>query len=117
MNLSEKRDTNESNFFNSQICHCRFSWVFKNRIIKNIITWMRGACVYGDTLSLCGDTLSYFKKLLEQDKSLTIHTWSLQMLATKMLKTYKNIFSLILSEAFHLRDMNHNLRIEFPVLS
>ena len=39
------------------------------------------------------------------------------MLAIKMLKTDKNIFSLILSEAFHLRDMNHNLRIEFLVLS
>ena len=69
------------------------------------------------THCLYAGTLSYFKKLLEQGKSLTIHTWSFQMLAIKMLKTDKNIFSLILSEAFHLRDMNHNLRIEFPVLS
>ena len=68
-------------------------------------------------LASTGTHCHILKKLLEQGKSLTIHTWSLQMLATKMLKTDKNIFSLILSEAFHLRDMNHNLRIDSAILT
>ena len=60
---------------------------------------------------LYGDQSSSFEKLLEQDKSVTIHTRNLQILATEMFKVYRNISSPIFSEIFYRRDINHNLRI------
>ena len=38
---------------------------------------------------LYGDKSSSFEKLLEQDKSVTIHTRNLQILATKIFKVYR----------------------------
>ena len=57
------------------------------------------------------DKSSSFEKLLEQDKSVTIHTRNLQILATEMFKVYRNISPPIFSEIFHRRDKNHTLRI------
>ena len=67
---------------------------------------MRAACVY-----CTGDQSSSFEKLLEQDKSVTIHTRNLQILATEMFKVYRNKSPPIFSEIFHRRDINYNLRI------
>ena len=44
------------------------------------------------------DKSSSFAKLLEQDKSVMIHTRNLQILATEMLKVYRNISPPIFSE-------------------
>ena len=60
---------------------------------------------------LYGDKLSSFVKLLEQGKSVTVHTRNLQILATEMFKVYRNISPPIFSEIFHRRDINYNLRI------
>ena len=60
---------------------------------------------------LYGDKSSSFEKLLEKDKSVTIHSRNLQILAKEMFKVYRNISPPIFSEIFHRRDINYNLRI------
>ena len=54
---------------------------------------------------------SSFEKLLEQEKSVTIHTRNLQIVATEMFKVYWNIFPLIFGEIFHRRGIDYNLQI------
>ena len=81
--------------------------MFHSRIINNKIN-----CLHERCLSLLyRDKLSSFGKLLEQDKSVTIHTRNLQMLATEMFKVYQNISAPIFSEIFQWRDKNYNLQI------
>ena len=56
------------------------------------------------------DKNSSFEELLLKDRSVSIHTKNLQVLATEMFKTYKNLSPPIFDEIFHRRDNNHNLR-------
>ena len=81
--------------------------MFHSRIINNKINRLHERCM----CLLYGDKLSSFVKLLEQGKSVTIHTRNLQILATEMFKVYRNISPPIFSEIFHRRDINYNLRI------
>ena len=71
--------------------------MFRSRIINNKINHLHERCLR----LLCGDKSSPFEKLLKQDKSVTIHTRNLQVLATEMFKVYQNIYSPIFSEIFH----------------
>ena len=59
---------------------------------------------------VCSDKTSSFKKLLEKDGSVTVHTRNLQTLATEMFKVYKNLSPAIIADFFHIRQNNHNLR-------
>ena len=52
--------------------------------------------------------MSSFEDLLEQDKSVSIHTRNLQMLATIMVKVSRNISPSIFSEIFYPRDINYS---------
>ena len=62
---------------------------------------MKGAFV------LHTDKTSSFEKLLEKD---TIHSRSLQTLATEMFKAYKNLPPAIIVDLFHVQQNNYNLR-------
>ena len=62
---------------------------------------MKGAFV------LRTDKTSSFEKLLEKD---TIHSRSLQTLATEMFKAYKNLPPAIIVDLFHVQQNNYNLR-------
>ena len=106
MNLSKKKKL-VSSFFNSQFNYCPLIWMFHSRIINNKINRLHERCLR----LLYGDKSSSFEKLLEQDKSATIHTRNLQILATEMFKVYRNISPPIFSEIFHQRGNNYNLRI------
>ena len=57
-----------------------------------------------------GDKTSSFEELLEQDKSVSIHTRNLQMLATEMFKVYQSMSPPIFSELFRRRNIYDNLR-------
>ena len=85
--------------------------MFHSCIINNKINRLHERCLR----LLYGDKLSSFEKLLEQDKSVTIHTRNLQILATEMFKVYRNISPPIFSEIFHRRDKNYNLRINSDI--
>ena len=54
---------------------------------------------------------SSFEELLEQDKSVSIYTKSLQMLATEMFKVYRSTSPPIFNESFRRHDICHNLQI------
>ena len=47
-----------------------------------------------------GDKTSSFEELLDQDKSISIHTKNMQMLATEMFKVYRGMSPPIISELF-----------------
>ena len=106
MSLSKKKKL-VSSFFNSQFNYCPLKWMFHSRIINNKINRLHEMCL----CLLCGDKSPSFEKLIEQDKSVTIHTRNLEILATEMFKVYRNISPPIFSEIFHGRDIDYNLRI------
>ena len=56
------------------------------------------------------DKTSSFKKLLEKDGSVTIHTRNLQTLAAEMFKVYRNLSPAIIADLSHVRQNNYNLR-------
>ena len=86
MNLSKKKKL-VSSFFNSQFNYCPLIWMFHSRIINNKINRLHERCLR----LLYGDKSSSFEKLSEQDKSVTIHTRNLHILATEMFKVSKYI--------------------------
>ena len=81
--------------------------MFHSRIINNKINCLHERCL----CLLYWDKSLSFEKLLEQDKSVTVHTRNLPILATEMFKVYRNISLPIFSKIFHRRDRNYNLRI------
>ena len=81
--------------------------MFHGCIINNKINRLHERCLR----LLYGDKTSSFEKLLEQDKSVTIHTRNRQILATEMFKVYRNISTAIFIEIFHRLDINYNLGI------
>ena len=107
MSLSKKKKLVGS-FFNSLL----LIWMFHTRIINNKINCLHERCFR----LIYGDKQSSFEQLLEQDKSVMIHTRNLKILATKMFKIYQNISPPIFSEIFHRRDINYNLRINSDFL-
>ena len=96
MSLSKKKKL-VSSLFISQFNYCPLIWMSHSRIINNKIIRLHERCLR----LLYGDKSSSFEKLLEQDKSVTIHTRNLQILATEMFKVYRNISPPIFSEIFH----------------
>ena len=56
-----------------------------------------------------GDKTSSFEELLDQDKSVSIHTRNVQMLVAEMFKVYRGM-SPIISEVFRRRDISYNLQ-------
>ena len=84
MSLSKKKKL-ENSFFNSQFSYCPLIWMFHSHIINNKMNRLHESFLR----LLYGDKWSSFEKLLEQDKSVTIHTRNLQILATEMFKVYR----------------------------
>ena len=95
-----------SSFFNSQFCYCPLIWMFHSRITNNKINRLHEKCMR----IIYGDKTSSFEELLEQDKSVSIHTRNLQMLVTEMFKVYRSMSPPIFSELFRGRDICYNLR-------
>ena len=86
MSLSKKKILMNS-FFNSQFSYCPLIWMFHSRIMNNKINRLHERCI----CLIYGDKTSSFEELLEQDKSVSIHTRNLQMLATEMFKVYRSM--------------------------
>ena len=105
MSLSKKEILMNS-FFNSQFSYCPLIWMFHSRITNNKINRLHERCMH----LIYGDKTSSFEELLEQDKSVSIHTRNLQMLATEIFKVYRSMSPPIFSELFCGRDICYNLR-------
>ena len=94
-----------NSFFKSQFSYCPLIWMFHSRIMNNKINRLHERCMR----LIYGDKTSSFEELLDQDKSVSIHTRNLQMLATEMFKVYRSMSPPIFSELFCRRDICHNL--------
>ena len=105
MSLSKEKILMNS-FFNSQFSYCPLIWMFHSRITKNKINRLHERCMR----LIYGDKTSSFEELLEQDKSVSIHTRNLQMLVTEMFKVYRSMSPPIFSELFRGRDICYNLQ-------
>ena len=105
MSLSKKKILMNS-FFNSQFSYCPLIWMFHSRIMNNKINRLHERCMR----LIYGDKTSSFEELLDQDKSVSIHTRNLQMLATEMFKVYRSMSPPIFSELFRRRDICYDLR-------
>ena len=93
-------------FFNSQFSYCPLIRMFHSRFMNNKINRVHERCMR----LIYGDKTSSFEVLLEQDKSVSIHTRNLKMLATEMFKGYQSMSPPIFSELFRGRDICYNLR-------
>ena len=85
-----------NSFFNSQFSYCPLIWMFHSRIMNNKINRLHERCMR----LIYGDKTSSFEELLEQDKSVSLHTRNLQMLATDMFKVYRSMSPPSFSELF-----------------
>ena len=77
-----------------------------SRTMNNRINRLHERCL---RIVLSEKTLS-FEKMLEKDRSITMHTRKLQTLATEMFKVYKNLSPAIIADLCHVRKNNYNLR-------
>ena len=73
-----KKKTLMNLFFNSQFSYCPLMWIFHSRIMNKKINRLHERCMR----LTYEDKTSSFEELLEQDKSASIHTRNMQMLAT-----------------------------------
>ena len=105
ISLSRKKILMNS-FFNSQFSYCPLIWMFHSRIMNNKINRLHERCMR----LIYGDKTSSFEELLEQDKSVSIHTRNLQMLVTEVFKVYRSMSPPIFSELFRGRDICYNLQ-------
>ena len=99
MSRSKKKILMNS-FFNSQFSYCPLIWMFHSRITNNKINRLHERCMR----LIYGDKTSSFEELLEQDKSVSIHTRNLK-LATEMFKVYRSMSPPIFRELFRGRDI------------
>ena len=77
-----------------------------SRTVNNKINKLHERClriVYND------EKLS-FKELSQTDKSVPTHIKNLQVLATEMLKVYRNLSPLIVRQFFQSKNNDYNLR-------
>ena len=105
LSLSKKKILMNS-FFKSQFSYCPLVCMFHTRIMNNKINRLHERCMR----LTYGDKTSSFEELLEQDKSVSIHTRKLQMLPTEIFKMYRSMSPPILCELFHGRD-NSNFAV------
>ena len=77
-----------------------------SRTMNNRINRLHERCLR----IVLSDKTSSFEKMLEKDRSITMHTRKLKTLATEMFKVYKNLSPAIIADLFHVRQNNYNLR-------
>ena len=105
MNVSKRRILINS-FFNSQLNYCPLVWMFHRSSINNNINRLHERVlriVYNDFNSL-------FKNLLEKDRTVSINVKNLRKPATEMFKISKKFSVPVMSELFHQKVNQYDLR-------
>ena len=95
-----------NSFFNSQFSCCPLIWMFHSCIMNNKINRLHERCMR----LIHEDKKSSFEELLQQDKSVSIHTRNLQIMATEMFKVYRSMSPPIFGELFRRRDICYDLK-------
>ena len=94
-------------FFKSQFNYCPLVWMFHSRAINNKINKLHERCLR----IIYNDKHSSFHELLTKDRSVSVHTRNLQILATEMYKVSKGICPTVFSNIFKASPpINYNLR-------
>ena len=83
--------------------------MFHSRIMNNKINQLHEKCMR----LIYEDKTSSSEELLEQDKSVSIHTRNLQILAAEMFKVYRSMSAPVFNELFRQRDICYDLRSNF----
>ena len=94
-----------NSFLTSQFNYCLLTWMCHCRTMNNKINRLHERCLHIEH-----SDKTYFEKLLEKDRSVTIHTRNQHNLATELFKVYKNLSPAIIADLFHVRQNNYNLR-------
>ena len=95
------------NYYNpGYYSYCPLIWMFHSRIMNNEINRLHERCMR----QIYEDKTSSFEELLEQNKSVSIHTRNLQMLVTSLCGHIYRSMPHIFSEIFRRLDICYNLR-------
>ena len=106
MNLPKKRMLLNA-FFKSQFNYCPLVWMCHSRALNNKINRLHERCLR----IIYNDKHSSFHDLLEIDRSVSVHSRNLQLLAIEMFKVSKGICPINFSNIFNTRPtLNYNLR-------
>ena len=106
MSLTKKQSILNA-FFASQFSYCSNMWICHSRTLNNRINKLHERCLRG----IYNDTTSAFQKLIDKDKSDSIHNRNEQVLETEMYKAAKELSPKIFTNAFKSRNWpNDNLR-------
>ena len=105
MSLTKKRSLLNA-FFVSQFSYCPLAWMCLSRTLKNRINRLHERYLR----VIYNDKKPTFQKLLDIDKSLSIHNRNLLVLATEMYKVTKGLSPKVFTNTFTPRNQsNYNL--------
>ena len=93
-------------FICSQFGYCRLVWMFQSREINNCINSLHERALR----VVYRDYKATFSELLSKDKSVTIHQRNLQLLATEIFRTKKELNPNIVEEIFTFKDVDYDLQ-------
>ena len=106
MSLTKKRSL-LSAFFVSQFNYCPLAWMCHSRTLNNRINKLHERCLH----VIYNDKKLTFQKLLDKDKSVSIHNRNLQVLSIEMYKVTKGLSPKVFANTFTPRSQpNYNLR-------
>ena len=108
MTVSKRRILMNASF-RSQFSYCPLVWMCHSRTLNNKINRLRERCLR----IFYNDKLSSFQNLLDEDRSVSVHTRNLQKLAIEIYKVSKGIAPKILSDIFSYNSRaNYDLRYQ-----
>ena len=94
-------------FFKSQFNYCPLVWMCHSRALNNKINRLHERCLR----IIYNDKHSSFHDLLEKDRSVSVHSRNLQLLAIEMFTVSKRICPSLFSNIFNSRPpSSYNLR-------
>ena len=90
----------------SQFGYCRLVWIFHSRKLNNRIN-----NIHEHALRIVyRDYESSFQQLLKQNKSVSIHQRSRQILAAEIFKTKNGLNPVIMEDVFNFKNLAYNFR-------
>ena len=93
-------------FFEAQFSYCPLVWMCNSRSMNNKINRPHERYLW----VIYNDKTSSFADFLAKDRSVTMHTRNVQILATEMFKANKNMPTELMQVLFCVRRTYHDLR-------
>ena len=107
MDSSEKRTIMKA-FIASHFSYCPLMWMFHSRELNNKINR-----IHERSLRLVySDKTSTFQKLLDKDKTVSVHHRNIQVLPTEIFKRVNDLAPTMMNSILEIKDIEYNLRNE-----